>query len=594
MGVVYLAEHLALERKVAIKLLPRSKVDSEHVQRFLQEARTCGRIEHPNVVRIHNVGEEQGHYFIEMQYVDGQNLSEIVRVQGGPIPWRTALKIIRHAGKGLGAVHATGLVHRDIKPSNIMVAGANVYVMDFGLVREEGRSELTQTGVIVGTPAFMSPEQCLGQEVDRRTDVYSLGATLYYLLTAKLPYSEPNLRALLARVAARQLPAGVCDLNPFVPRAVGAFVGQAMAYDRRQRFARTDELLQELKHLLQPTGSPDASTIDTSRISLHDTKDDALVPALAPLHSIPTSTVDESIRPWKAGLAVGGALVGLLTISLGLNAVFGKRSEGEPNASPATTSTTPATAAAAWYAGRDVSGMVRIPAGYAQLGNDLTRLRGYLEQSSGTMLLNEDYLEPVARVHVPEYFIDQYEVTNADYSRFVAATGESPPRHWKGASPPPGTEMHPVTHVSHADALAYAEWAGKQLPTVAQWIRAFRGDSEQYFPWGSTASTDLANVGENFAFRHGPCDVTATPGDVSALGVFNLVGNAAEITRELETVDGVSVVIFKGSDWGASIFSGIGSGRRFAAPELKFETLEARAQDRQIGFRCVLEAPATE
>ena len=140
------------------------------------------------MVVIHDVGEEGGLYFIVMQYVAGKNLTELVQSHGGPLPWRSAVRIIQLAASGLHAVHSTGLVHRNVKPSNIMLAeSSRVVLMDFGLVREEKESSLTRTGQLVGTPAYMSPEQCRGKPLDRRSDIFSLGSTLYYLLSGASP-----------------------------------------------------------------------------------------------------------------------------------------------------------------------------------------------------------------------------------------------------------------------------------------------------------------------------------------------------------------------------------------------------------------------
>jgi serine/threonine-protein kinase len=165
-----------LHREIALKVLIPDRMNSEHVERFLREARSCSRIEHPNVVTIHDVGEENETYYIVMQYVKGKNLAEIVQTQGGPLPWRTALKILRYDASGLAAVHKQGLLHRDIKPSNIMVGDdSRVQLMDFGLVRDEAQSDLTGTGVIMGTPIFMAPEQCTGSKLDRRTDIDHIG-----------------------------------------------------------------------------------------------------------------------------------------------------------------------------------------------------------------------------------------------------------------------------------------------------------------------------------------------------------------------------------------------------------------------------------
>jgi serine/threonine protein kinase len=144
MGEVYLAEHLALQKPVALKILPPDLDSREHIDRFLREARVCSRIEHPNVVVIHDVGEEHGLYYIVMQYVLGKNLVQLLRAQGGPLPWRSAARIIQLAAQGLHAVHSQGLVHRDVKPSNIMLASdSRVLLMDFGLVHEDRESGWT-------------------------------------------------------------------------------------------------------------------------------------------------------------------------------------------------------------------------------------------------------------------------------------------------------------------------------------------------------------------------------------------------------------------------------------------------------------------
>jgi serine/threonine-protein kinase len=189
MGEVYLAEHLALQKPVAVKILPPDRGARDHVARFLKEARMCSRIEHPNVVTIYDVGEQDGLHYIIMQYVQGKTLAELVQAQGGPLPWRSALRLVQLAAKGLQAVHDHGLIHRDVKPSNIMLsADSRVLLMDFGLVREEIDPNTTDPSLIAGTPAYMSPEQCEGRPLDRRSDVFSLGSTLYCLLTGHSPF----------------------------------------------------------------------------------------------------------------------------------------------------------------------------------------------------------------------------------------------------------------------------------------------------------------------------------------------------------------------------------------------------------------------
>ncbi|HUG92358.1 MAG TPA: bifunctional serine/threonine-protein kinase/formylglycine-generating enzyme family protein [Planctomycetaceae bacterium] len=591
MGVVFLAEHRALQRKVAIKLLPESRVDRDHVRRFLQEARACARIEHPNVVPIYNVGVDQGHYFIEMKYVDGRNLAQIVRIQGGPLPWRMALKILRHAAKGVEAVHNTGLIHRDIKPSNIMISGEQVFLMDFGLVREETHSELTQPGTIVGTPAFMSPEQCLGEDIDRRTDVYSLGATLYFLLTGRLPHEDSTPNALLARVASGKPPLPIRQLNPTVPQAAADLVGRAMAFDRGNRYQTAGDLLREMTRLLRQDPIVEASTVDTSRMSLQETRLTELVPELVPLQAIPSTLLGEGTPRWKlwAGLAGGG--IALLALGIVLNLTFGAGRQ----ATPETSSPSPASRGAGDPEDgappprrpRNIDQMVRIPAGNAHLGDELPRLAAHLPD----VPFPADWPRPQL-IHVGEFLIDKHETTNAEYAEFVQATGHRRPSHWSGPKPPPAIENHPVTHVSYEDASAFATWAGKQLPTEAQWIRAFRGDRQWFYPWGDTFEKLRANVSENGAFPvpPGTSAVTASPADVSEFGVYNLVGNAAEIVRDKPIIRGQPWFLVKGSDWARR-----GDLYGIASAPFLFDTeatLESRQHEHgQYGFRCVVEQP---
>lgn len=250
MGEVYLAEHLVLEKLVALKILPPSRVDADAVARFLREARLCSRIEHPNVVPVYDAGESGDlHYFV-MQYVEGNNLAELISERGSPLPWPAAVKIIRDAAQGLAAVHRLGLLHRDVKPQNIMVSkDSRVLLMDFGLAREQAHSDLTASGNIVGTLAFMSPEQSEGTHLDKRTDIYSLGATLHYLVTGK---------RLGAQIAIFRGQPVVAWLDSAVPEPVKDLIVKATAFSPRDRYATADDFITAIDSLLPA----DQSTID--------------------------------------------------------------------------------------------------------------------------------------------------------------------------------------------------------------------------------------------------------------------------------------------------------------------------------------------
>jgi serine/threonine protein kinase len=198
MGEVWLARDPGLDRHVAIKILPSALAeDPERLKRFLREARLGAKIDHPHTVTIFQAGVDGQRPFIAMQYVDGGSLEELIG-QGQPVEWRKAARAIGQAAEGLGAAHKQGLVHRDVKPANLMrTAEGDVKVVDFGLARAQwSNTQLTQSGIRMGTPAYMAPEQWMGQEADARTDLYSLVCSLYHLVTGRLPFDAASLASL--------------------------------------------------------------------------------------------------------------------------------------------------------------------------------------------------------------------------------------------------------------------------------------------------------------------------------------------------------------------------------------------------------------
>lgn len=192
MADVYLAEQTTLHRKVAIKIL-RSELLSErvHLNRFQQEARAAASLTHPNIVQVYSTGEYEGHYYIAQEFVNGTNLKEYVK-KNKPVSTITAIHIIKQVALALQAAGNANIVHRDIKPDNIMISSrGDVKVADFGLalLADPGkRVNVTQVGITVGTPRYMSPEQLHGKKLDQRSDIYSLGVTAYQMLAGKPPF----------------------------------------------------------------------------------------------------------------------------------------------------------------------------------------------------------------------------------------------------------------------------------------------------------------------------------------------------------------------------------------------------------------------
>ena len=243
MGVVYLARDKQLDRKVALKFLG-SLVDQseEYKQRFVREARSAAKINHPNIVSIYDISASDGKAYIAMEYVEGANLKQYLG-QRKKLPIREAVNIITQALGALNAIHEAGIIHRDIKPDNIVIAkGGLVKVMDFGLAKAED-NRITRGNVIMGTPAYMSPEQAQGKEADARSDVYSIGLVLHEMLTGQTVFARGDV----LRRQVQETPPKPSELTEDIPPEIDTVVMKCLAKDPARRFQSARELAQELR-----------------------------------------------------------------------------------------------------------------------------------------------------------------------------------------------------------------------------------------------------------------------------------------------------------------------------------------------------------
>lgn len=254
MAEVYRARDELLGRDVAVKVLSaRLSNDKSFVERFRREAQSAANLNHPNVVSLYDYGADDGAYYIVMEYIEGKSLGEIVADSGALLPERAA-EIASDVAAALERAHSSGLVHRDIKPTNIMVTSSGqTKVTDFGIARALGGSteqtQMTQTGMVIGTAAYLSPEQAQGNPVDARSDVYSLGCVLYEMLTGRPPFSGDAPLAI-AYKHVREDPTPPSTANPDVPRELDAVTLKALSKNPDNRYASAAEMREDLQRFL--------------------------------------------------------------------------------------------------------------------------------------------------------------------------------------------------------------------------------------------------------------------------------------------------------------------------------------------------------
>jgi len=381
MGKVYKASHRMMGRVVALKVLePRAITSTRSLARFQREMQLVGRLDHPNVVRAFDADKVGECHFIAMEYADGYTLEDLLKAKGA-LPAADVVYYASQAAEGLAHAHAKGVVHRDIKPSNLLLTpGKKLKVLDFGLgtlvQQEEQESALTTAGMAVGTPDYISPEQARMVKLDGRSDLYSLGCTMYHLLSGKLPFKgESSMDCIVGRITGKPIP--ISDVMPGLPPRLIEAIDKLMATNPDDRYQTADEAAAALRSLLRPKNAPRAPqepalAPPAARAAPQPAPKES-PPAEVTLPPIPAATRSSQSKPKKGSPRAGSSkskaiLAGVAVAAVALCAVvaavlFWPSTSGTPaSQEPPLATTSAPTAAADGADARQPSPAVESPA----------------------------------------------------------------------------------------------------------------------------------------------------------------------------------------------------------------------------------------
>ena len=478
MGKVYKVRNVITDASEAMKvLLPNLADDPSLADRFVREIKVLASLNHPRIAALHNALRVQNQLVMIMEFVEGVTLEQLSML--GPIDLRDAINYIGQVLSGLGYAHGKGVIHRDVKPGNMMLTPEGfIKIMDFGLAKSSASGKLTKTGITMGSPYYMSPEQVLGMEVDGRSDLYSVGASLYKLVTGVPPFQdESDYNVMTMHV--QRAPTPPCQVAAHIPPALNEIILRALEKDPARRFQTAEEFRAALRGVLNEPTTASASRQVEIRGAVSQ-----LAPAPVPLQTVtlpaptPSAEVaplapDKPVQPPKPiksrrnlyiaiGAVLAAAVIATLVIAFFMPHVDHKQElQTEPTegrAKGTDLSLSPSLTLAS-------GDMVLVEGGPAQLGKD--------RQS----------------VNVPSFYIDKTEVTNKHFLEFCQATQRTPP---PGAKQQPSE--YPVVNVTFDDAQAFCGWAKKRLPSGEEWEKAARGTDGRTYPWGNDPCFKCANI----------------------------------------------------------------------------------------------------
>ena len=518
MAVVYKEFDTKLESEVAIKFIRTERLIPEYrertIRRFQIEAKKMAQFSHANIVKVIDFGEYEGMPYLVMEYISGGVLKDQL---GKPLSWQEALELVIPIARALSYAHQNGLVHRDVKPSNILItASGDPMLSDFGIAKvleNEETISLTTTGVGIGTPEYMAPEQAEGKQVDGRADEYSLGILLYELVTGRKPFVADTPVAVVVKQLHDPLPSPR-KFNADIPDKLEKVLIKALAKKPGDRYGDMAAFARVLDGMLREEGRAKKAPGRISPPTLPQTKQQGQVTR----DRVPKTGTQRGIPGWVWGL--GG--IGIVAVLIGWFAFRGGSvpAEGIPPTQEPTI-----TQAATLVPTETIVPTPALGIGSSKVFAKDGMTQMYVPAGEFTMGSNNGDADekPVHMVYLDAFWMDQTEVTEAQFKQCIDA----------GVCKIPSGSMYvnwnpsksPMVFVTWGDANDYCQWAGRRLPTEAEWEKAARGTDGRTYPWGEGIDCDKASYS---GCNNGNTPVGSFLKGVSPYGVWEMAGHAAE------------------------------------------------------------------